>query len=296
MDGIINVNKPAGITSHAVAARLRRLLNERKVGHTGTLDPSASGVLPILVGKATKISDFIMAGEKAYRAEIVFGKTTDTDDLDGEVLSEDTKVSVSKEAFLKVLKDFVGPMTQIPPMYSAVKQNGKKLYELARQGIEVERTPRKIEIYSLTLCKFSGNRAVFDVSCSKGTYIRTLCRDMGEALGVGACMGMLIRTRSGRFAIEDAFTLEDIEQALEKDKVSDFLLPLSEALSDYPVIRVADEDQKKVVNGGKLSLRYVNREADYYRIENEIGELLALYEPFLKDGKLTGLKLNKAFF
>ena len=207
MDGIINVNKPTGMTSHDVVYRLRRILGVKKIGHTGTLDPDASGVLPMCVGKATKLADYLTATDKQYRAELSLGAFTDTQDASGEVL-ERFDVNVTEKQLRDVLCEFVGEIEQIPPMYSALKVDGKKLYELARRGQEVARRPRSITIHALELLEGEGADWTIRVRCSKGTYVRTLCHDLGRALGCGGCMSSLRRTRAGSFTLAQAVTMQ----------------------------------------------------------------------------------------
>lgn len=203
MDGIINVYKEKGYTSHDVVAIVRKTLNIKKVGHTGTLDPDAEGVLPVCIGQATKLADYIMAERKSYRAEITFGAETTTQDASGEVV-EKFDYEFNEEALREAVKSFIGKQTQLPPMYSAIKVNGKKLYELAREGKEIERKTRNIEIFDIKIVDIMPpDRAIIDVDCSKGTYIRSLCSDIGKKLGWGAYMSQLTRTASGNFHIED---------------------------------------------------------------------------------------------
>ena len=251
MDGVININKPLGITSHDVVYRLRKILSMKKIGHTGTLDPDATGVLPMCIGRGTKISEFLMADEKQYIAEITFGIVTDTQDISGEVLSR-ADVSFTREDFETVIGEFVDEISQIPPMYSAIKIDGKKLYELAREGKVVEREARTITVSGIEILEFSGDKARLKVDCSKGTYIRTLCHDIGQKLGCGACMSALTRTRSGSFFIENSFTLEEVE---EKAKSGDFgfLISIEDVFSDYEKIILAENNAKKIRNGIKTS-------------------------------------------
>lgn len=228
MEGIINVLKPPGMTSSDVVGWMRRVLKTKKIGHTGTLDPGVAGVLPLCVGKATRLAEYLTEQGKAYRAEVTFGMTTDTQDSYGSV----TRVSpphCRQSDLERVLPGFLGKISQIPPMYSAVRKEGKHLYEYARQGITVERKPREVFIYQLKLEKWFEEefpRAVLDIECSKGTYIRTLCHDLGETLGVGAHMSYLLRVRSGPFKIQESWTLEEIEEAVGKSAYP-FLLPLT---------------------------------------------------------------------
>ena len=211
-DGVINIFKPVGITSHGVISRVRKILDMKKVGHTGTLDPDADGVLPICVGKGTKLSERLMNKDKTYLAVMKLGVTTDTQDASGNVM-ETREVTVTEEDVLGVISGFIGDIKQIPPMYSAIKINGRKLYELARKGIEVERKPRGVTIYSIKDITISGDSVTMTVECSKGTYIRTLCHDIGEKLGCGAHMARLTRTRAGMFDIKNSVTLDELNES-----------------------------------------------------------------------------------
>jgi len=224
MTGIANINKPIGKSSAFVVAVIRRITGIKKVGHTGTLDPLATGVLPICIGReSTRLADTIMQGTKQYRAVIEFGKTTATQDSEGEVLSE-KKVEITDEQAKEIINSFTGEITQIPPMYSAIKINGKKMYELARQGIEVERKERKVTIYHIEVEDINLPFATVLVTCSKGTYIRTLCADIGEKAGCGAYMKSLVRTKNGRFSIEDSMTLEEFEEKWKQEKFDEILI------------------------------------------------------------------------
>lgn len=288
MDGIINLYKPPGITSHTAVAKVRRILQMKKVGHTGTLDPDAQGVLPICLGKGTKVSGMLTNTDKAYRTVIRFGVTTDTQDMSGTILSQ-CKPAVTQEALLGILPQFTGEIQQIPPMYSAVKIGGKKLYELARQGTEVERQPRTITILDLQLVDFSGDHATLDVSCSKGTYIRTLCHDIGQALGCGAAMEHLTRTRSGMFRLEDSVTLETLEQ-----EPSLHIIPVDKLFAEYPAYQVGIKQERLVVNGVSI---YAPKAitGQTYRVYNESGTFLCLSTGVELDGRQC-LKLTKAFY
>lgn len=249
--GVLNVYKPKGMTSHDVVAILRRTLHMKRIGHTGTLDPIAEGVLPILIGKATKLSDLLMAEEKRYKAGVKLGVTTDTDDLTGEVIAEN-EVAVTEDDVNNVLASFLGKQAQIPPMYSAIKVDGKKLYQLARRGVVTERKPRNIEIYDLKMENFKGDMFDLSVHCSKGTYIRALCRDIGAALNTGAAMETLIRTQSGNFTLENTHTLEEIKIAAEDGTVENFLISADEVLKDFPRVDVTEEYAMKMKNGIRL--------------------------------------------
>ena len=216
MDGLINILKPPGLTSHDVVAYLRKLFKIQKIGHTGTLDPGAAGVLPVCVGQGTRVVEYLIDKKKTYRTEITFGIETDTYDAGGKVVNRQEPVSLSYDRMIDVLNGFVGEIKQIPPMVSALHVEGKRLYQLARQGRTVERKPRRVTIYELKPVRFCDTgpypRLLLDVTCSKGTYIRSLCADIGRMLGCGAYLSFLIRTASGPFAIKDAYTLEQIRE------------------------------------------------------------------------------------
>ncbi len=268
MKGIINVLKPTGMTSHDVVYFIRKTLNIKKVGHTGTLDPNAAGVLPICVGKATKISQYLTDKKKTYRAELTLGQQTDTQDKYGQVINESQK-SVSEDEIINVFKKFMGDIMQIPPMYSAIKIKGKKLYELARQGKTVERSPRKVTIYKLEIINITGNRILFDVECSKGTYIRTLCDDIGNELGTYGHMSVLIRTQVDKFSIFNSCTLEQIKKTCDEGNIDNILFPLDYALFQYKELTLDDKYFKIIENGGNVSLdNNIRSESSIYS-ENE---------------------------
>ncbi len=241
------------MTSHDVVSVVRRKFNIKKVGHTGTLDPMAVGVLPICIGKATKIVDYIQGQRKTYRAEITLGTTTDTQDKWGMVL-ENKDVNVSQEDFVNTIESFTGNIEQIPPMFSALKHKGKKLYELAREGITVDRKARSIFIYSIDILDISNNKALFDVTCSKGTYIRTLCHDIGLALGCGAHMSFLARLKSGSFTIEDTITIEDLKSLSIETIESNYLYPIDYPLYDFQKINLDSSQLKNILNGCPINL------------------------------------------
>ncbi len=250
MDGILIINKTSGMTSHDVVAVIRKILKTKKVGHTGTLDPDATGVLVACVGKATKLSRFFMATRKEYIAEMVLGVRTDSQDSSGSILSEITEFTVTLEQVQDALKKLTGEISQIPPMVSAVRHKGKKLYELARKGKEVEREPRKVTVYSLELLEFAFPRIMFKVECSKGTYIRTLCSDIGDLLGCGAHQASLMRTRTGPFAIENAVTLEELKLLAEP---AEKIIPSAKALSFLPEVKVKKWFRKFVSKNAVLT-------------------------------------------
>ena len=257
MNGIIIIDKPLGRTSHDMVYVMRKMTGIKKVGHTGTLDPEATGVLPVCIGSATKVADMLTLSDKCYRAELVLGMTTDTQDADGEVLTE-CEVTCSEDEIRQVIMSFVGEIEQIPPMYSALKINGKKLYELAREGKTVERKPRKITISEIDIVDINLEEKIFtmDVTCSKGTYIRTLCHDIGKKLGVCATMEKLMRTRVSVFKIEDALTLNDIE-ILSKEKPEIFREKVYsvDSLFDYSKVNVAGDGIRYLQNGNTLKAK-----------------------------------------
>ncbi len=256
--GVINIYKEKGFTSHDVVNIVRKTLGRVKTGHTGTLDPDAEGVLPICVGKATKLADYIAADIKEYKAEITLGITTTTEDISGDVI-EKRAVESSEEEVKSAINSFVGEYNQTPPMYSAIKVNGKKLYELAREGKEIERKTRLINIYKIRDIKALGNNKYeFYVLCSKGTYIRTLCKDIGEKLGCGGCMSDLTRTRSGNFYIEDSIKINDFKDMVSKNKLNEILLPVEKVLSNYKTVNIDSKAEKFVLNGNKISVSYID--------------------------------------
>lgn len=250
MDGIIVINKEKEYTSHDVVAKLKKKLNISKVGHTGTLDPNATGVLPILIGKGTKFSKYLINHDKIYEVELELGKKTDTADIEGKVIEEkNVDEKYIKENLLQVLESFVGKQEQIPPMYSAIKKNGKKLYEYARAGEKVEIEARKIEIYKIDLNKYNKNIISFVVSCSKGTYIRSLCEDIAEKLNTVGYMKNLKRLQVGEFNIRDAVYIDDIDLK----NVNDYLITLEEILRGIPCINLDEKKLKLFLNGVQLT-------------------------------------------
>ncbi len=263
MNGVIVVNKPEEFTSFDVVAVMRRICKERKIGHCGTLDPNATGVLPVLLGRAAKAQDILPNHDKSYVAEFVLGKVTDTLDIWGEVKSEE-KTQVTKEQILSVIPEFTGEIDQIPPMYSAIKQDGKRLYDLARQGIEVERKARKITVYSLELLEFdeAGQSGKMSVSCSKGTYIRTLIDDIAKRFCAGGCMTSLVRTGACGFDISQAHTLDELRELAEKGQVESTLLSTESLFVTYKEVAVSAEQSKRFANGGALSTQRIRNKPD----------------------------------
>ncbi|MBO4897990.1 MAG: tRNA pseudouridine(55) synthase TruB [Clostridia bacterium] len=273
MNGIINVLKPEGITSFDVIYKVRRILNTRRIGHTGTLDPMASGVLPICVGKATRAAELIVASDKEYICRLKFGAETDTQDSTGEILKTSDKRPEEAE-FLETLNAFTGEIEQIPPMYSAVHVGGERLYKIARRGETVERKPRKITIFDITPLSFTADEAEIKIICSKGTYIRTLCEDIGKKLGSLAHMTALKRTRSGIFKIEDAVSVEDVCE--EK------LTPVDELFSDYEKIVLSGKDEFRVRNGAAVLNPL--KTGKKYRLYGADGSFLCLSEGIEENG------------
>lgn len=249
MDGIINVYKEKGFTSHDVVAKLRGILRMKKIGHTGTLDPAAEGVLPVCLGKGTRLCDMLTDKTKTYRAVLLLGQETDTQDTTGTVLAE-YPVTVTEEAVREAILSFLGDYMQIPPMYSALKVNGKKLYELARQGKEVERQPRPVQILEIQIEQVDLPRVTFSVTCSKGTYIRTLCYDIGRKLGCGGCMESLLRTRVDRFKLEDSLTLAQIEALRDEGRVEEVVVPIEGIFLGLPALVTRPGDGDKLVHNG----------------------------------------------
>ena len=248
--GIVNVLKPPGMTSHDVVAFLRRLLGIKRIGHAGTLDPAAAGVLPVFVGAATRFIEYTAAADKSYRVEMEFGYATDTGDITGEIIDRHDGPLPLVAQILAVLPTFIGRQEQIPPMYSAIKFKGKKLYELARQGITVDRQPRIINITDIKAIKVTPTKLLFDVTCSKGTYIRTLCTDIGNKVGCPAVMSFLIRTRVGPFFLHDSLTLEEL--AVLKNKA---LKRVDTALEHLPALNLTTNQSQQLLNGQAVTLK-----------------------------------------
>ena len=281
MNGIVIVDKPQGWTSQDVTARLRRVYATRRIGHGGTLDPMATGVLPVFVGRATRGVEFFEHAEKTYETVLLLGRTTDTQDVTGATLAEKA-VHLSPADIERVLPRFRGDILQVPPMYSALKVNGKKLYELARKGQEVERQPRPITVFELTNLGFDGTRLSLRVKCSKGTYIRTLCQDIGEALGCGGCMEALRRVRAGEYGIEDAVPLE---QLLESETPERYLRGLDTMFAHCPAVTLTANQEKRCRNGNPFSSPLPQ---GTYRAYSQSGEFLMLAK--VEDGTMTTVK------
>jgi len=291
MDGIIVINKPFGKTSHDMVYFTRRLFGIKKVGHTGTLDPDATGVLPICIGKATKTAGMLTDTDKAYSAELVLGMTTDTLDASGEILTEQP-VNVTKEEIIKAVNSFIGEVKQIPPMFSAIKKDGKKLYELARQGINVEREPRNVKIYDIKILDIDMENSIvkIDVECSKGTYIRTLCEDIGMKLGCGAYMNSLVRTKSAGFTLSNSHTVEQLQEMKENNILENVLIPLDTIFSDYEKIKLDEFLSKKAKSGIRIRTK-IAQNGKIYRLYDENGKFMCISECVNNE-----LVLKKAFW
>ncbi|MCR5388587.1 MAG: tRNA pseudouridine(55) synthase TruB [Lachnospiraceae bacterium] len=284
MNGVINICKEEGFTSFDVVAKLKGILHTRKIGHTGTLDPMATGVLPVCVGNATGLVALLTEKDKTYKAGIKLGITTDTLDITGEVLYENPEcaVKVTEDSFKNAALKYTGAYDQLPPMYSALKVNGKKLYEYAREGKEVERKPRSVKIHSIDTLEFYNTEAVIRVSCSKGTYIRSLIDDIGRELNCGAVMTSLVREKSGDFELKDAYTLSEIEELVKKDDFS-FLIPVDKILNGYEALYLKADHQKLISNGNRLPADSFNNsitpvDGALYRIYDAEGNFAAVYK------------------
>lgn len=293
-DGIINVYKEKGFTSHDVVAKMRGILKQKKIGHTGTLDPMAEGVLPVCLGKATKLCDLLTDKTKTYQAVLLLGMETDTQDTTGQIQNTSPVLSGEKEIEEAVLS-FFGPYDQIPPMYSALKVNGKKLYELARAGKEVERKARPVEILSIQVDKIDLPRVTMTVTCSKGTYIRTLCYDIGQKLGCGGCMESLLRTRVSEFCLEDSLTLTQIEGLRDEERLSERILSVDSVFSDYPELIMKEEFDKLVHNGNPFRRDQAQGEdcagEGPVRVYDSKQEFIGVYEPDEENKRLKPKKI-----
>ncbi|MCD8054243.1 MAG: tRNA pseudouridine(55) synthase TruB [Lachnospiraceae bacterium] len=294
MDGILVINKEKGFTSHDVVAKLRGILRQKKIGHTGTLDPNAEGVLPVCLGRATKVCDLLTDTDKCYETVMRLGVETDTQDLTGTVLAE-KPVGVTEDEVREAAESFVGRYQQIPPMYSALKVNGQKLCDLARAGRVVERAPRPVEIYSLRILEWDLPRVRLRVECSKGTYIRTLCHDIGQRLGCGAAVEELIRTRAGCFDLSRAKTLGEIEELRDRGELDRVRIPLEAVFAELPRFRVHPERELALQNGNVLRLSWGETSAPFQgecAVYFSDGRFAAVYETI---GGSDRLKVKKMF-
>ena len=279
MDGILVIRKEKGYTSHDVVAKLRGILHMKKIGHTGTLDPAAEGVLPVALGRGTRLVELLTEKEKTYEAVLRLGVSTDTQDMTGTILSE-KPVTVTEEEVRETVASFVGEQMQVPPMYSALKVGGKKLYELAREGKTIERKPRPVVFYEIRILDMDLPLVRISVTCSKGTYIRTLCHDIGEKLGCGAAMESLLRTKVGRFTLDDAITLAQTEEAVKKGTIESKILGIEEILAEYPRVCCTKEGDRLLANGNPLVQALVNAEEKdgWIRMCNSEGSFAGVYQ------------------
>lgn len=299
--GVLNIYKEKGYTSHDVVARLRRIVGQKKIGHTGTLDPEAEGVLPVCLGKATKLCDLLTDKDKTYEAVLLLGISTDTQDTTGKILEEKNTADLREEAVREVVLSFEGEYDQIPPMFSALKVGGKKLYELARDGKEVERKPRHVQIYRIRILQIDLPRVRMEVTCSKGTYIRTLCHDIGEKLGCGGCMESLLRTRVERFGVAESLRISEVEQLMDEGTLQEHMIKVDEMFPDYQKVYLTPEALAAVRNGNSFRLGDVIwiselsgfQNAERVRVYDEERNFIAVYE-FEKENQL--FKIVKMFF
>ena len=291
VSGVLVVDKPTGMTSHDVVQVVRRGTGIRRAGHTGTLDPRASGVLVILLGPAVRLSEFVSASDKRYQATIRVGSSTDTYDSEGTITDQTSDIDVSEEQFNEILQQFTGEIEQVPPPYSAVKVKGRKAYEMARRGEEVELKPRIINVYSLEVLEWDPPESVIDVYCSSGTYVRSLANDIGKALGTGAYLVGLRRTKSGRFTLRDAVPLRILREAFEAGDWYNYLIPAAEALADWPIVEL-DADQMEFVRHGHR-IPAESGQTGWARGVSEQGDLVALMEV---DEDTTEWQPRKVFF
>ncbi len=290
ISGVLVVDKPAGLTSHDVVQIIRTGTGIKRAGHTGTLDPRASGVLVVLIGPAVRLSEYVSASDKRYQAIINLGTTTDTYDGEGRVLNKAT-VAITEEQFEEALKSFVGEIEQVPPPYSAIKVKGRKAYQMARQGEEVDLQPRKIQVYSLELLEWAPPEAVVDVFCSSGTYVRSLAHDLGEKLGCGAHLTGLRRTKSGRFTLRDAVPLRKLRESFDTGTWYQYVIPAAETLTDWPAVELPDDQVENIRHGHRIPAQpgFGNK----VRGISEQGELVALLE---LDEETNEWKPKKVFF
>lgn len=287
-NGIINIFKEKGFTSHDVVAKMRGILKQKKIGHSGTLDPDATGVLPVLLGNATVLSDMLTDKSKEYEAAMLLGVSTDTQDITGKILEKRDTSNLNKDMVKEIILSFLGEYMQLPPMYSALKVGGKKLVDLAREGKEVKREPRAVYIFDIDIMDISLPEVKFKAKVSKGTYIRTLCHDIGEKLSVGGCMESLIRTRVDRFYINDAITLKQVEENRECIKKN--ILSVEEYFSFLPKINTSPEFDKYLHNGNKLKLDKKSENSELYRLYDSKDRFIAIYKK-----EMTELKPFKMF-
>jgi len=296
ISGVLVVDKPVGMTSHDVVEAIRRGTGIRRAGHTGTLDPRASGVLVILVGPAVRLSEYVSASDKRYQAIIRLGSSTDTFDADGKFVRSDQPVNVTEEQFETILKQFEGEIEQTPPPYSAVKVGGRRAYDMARQGEEVELAPRKIQVHHLEVLEWAPPEVVVDVHCSSGTYVRSLANDIGVQLGTGAYLVGLRRTKSGRFSLRDATPLRKLQEAFQAGNWYQYLIPAAEALADWPAVELNPDEVEEVRHGHRVKAATGAEQPQLVRGVSAAGELIALMIPAAGEDGSAEWQPKKAFF
>ncbi len=294
-NGMINIYKEAGYTSHDVVARLRGILKQKKIGHTGTLDPAATGVLPVCLGSGTKLCGMLTEEAKEYRAVLRLGCETDTQDMTGTLL-EEKEAAVSEEQVKEAVMSFIGEYDQIPPMYSAIKVNGKKLYQLAREGKEIERRPRRVQIHGIDIESIVLPEVTLRVECSKGTYIRTLCHDIGRKLGCGGAMKELVRTRVGRFCMEDALRLPEVEKLRDTGKLAEKIISVDRMFTEYPKVTVEKQFQRLIENGNAFYRNMILEKEDaapvrQVRVYDTEGRFYGIFEFRQEEGRFFPVKM-----
>ncbi len=296
INGILSVYKEKGFTSHDVVAKLRGIVGQKKIGHTGTLDPDAEGVLPVCLGKATKVCDMLTETDKVYEAVLLLGISTDTQDISGTVLEQKPVEGLTEQTVRECILGYIGEYEQLPPMYSALKVNGKKLYELAREGKVVERKTRKVFIHDITIKEICLPRVKMEVHCSKGTYIRTLCHDIGEDLNTGGCMEKLLRTKVGKFKIEDSFRLSEIQERKDNEQLFELITPVDEMFSEYPKVIVNGEIAELAYNGNPLKIKDLEKqESNNIRVYDAKNRFIGIYrlDPYKKVYRLEKMFLDQ---
>lgn len=297
MDGIINIYKEKGYTSHDVVAKLRGILKTKKIGHTGTLDPDAEGVLPVCVGRATKVCDMLTEKNKMYRTVLLLGKSTDTQDISGKIIGEnELPENLEEETVRSVIMEFVGEYMQIPPMYSSLKVNGRRLYELARQGVEVERKARPVTILDINIEKIELPRITMTVTCTKGTYIRTLCHDIGSKLEVGGCMESLLRLKSGIFDIKDSVKISDVEKSVKENSIENIIMPIDSLFKDFNSCTVKKKYNTLIYNGNKFETdnildSIIPKDGECFRIYDEIKNFVGIYRYDMAEKRFIPVKM-----
>jgi len=296
--GVINIYKEKGYTSHDVVAKLRGIIGQKKIGHTGTLDPDATGVLPVCLGKATKLCDMLTDKNKTYETILLLGKVTDTQDISGTIISESSTDALTVEEVTKAVLSFVGDYMQVPPMYSALKVNGKKLYELAREGVVIDRNARPVTIFDIQIKDIDLPRVCMEVSCSKGTYIRTLCHDIGEKLGCGACMEALVRTKVSRFELKDSLTLSKVQEMKDAGRLEEILVPIDKMFSEYEAVTLKEEYLPLIYNGNVFLPKHLDKhtaleDGKKVRVYDNRNQFIAIYK-FVQEQHV--FRIEKMFF